>query len=122
MDDKIIADVTQMTSNNSSVPEPISDMKYSKYLLTNGSDDEFNDDFDKNQYLNMQNEYLNMQNEYLSEYKIEGFENTESKSTDLNKLFINILCKSTDLNKLFINIFLILFIITLLYILWDVPK
>jgi hypothetical protein len=101
MDDKIIADVTQMTSNNSSVPEPISDMKYSKYLLTNGSDDEFNDDFDKNQYLNMQNEYLN-------EYRIEGFENTESKSTDLNKLFI--------------NIFLILFIITLLYILWDVPK
>ena len=101
MDDKIIADVTQMTSNNLSVPEPVSDMKYSKYLLTNGSDDEFNDDFDKNQYLNMQPEYLN-------EYKIEGFENTVSKSLDLNKLFI--------------NLFLILFILVLLHILWNVPK
>jgi len=101
MDDKIIADVTQMQSNSTAMPQPISDMKYNQYLLTNDNTDEFNDDFDKNQYLNIPTQYLN-------EYKIEGFENVSTRDVDATKMFV--------------NVFVVLFIILLLYILWDIPK
>ena len=101
MDDKIIADVTQMQSLNTGMAQPISDMKYNQYLMTNEDTDEFNEDFDKNQYLNMPTDYLN-------EYKIEGFENVGSKDLDSIKFFV--------------NVFVVLFIIILLYILWNVPE